>query len=116
MLIHARRLLPATVALMTLAACATRQNQEDQVKALEPRALAAAQERAATDLNCGAAKTEVLSTDHGDLSSLYGLRRVVFRVQATGCGLRTTYSVACAVNSMCNAMSEGGMVERVQQP
>jgi hypothetical protein len=97
-----------------LAACTTDPaKQEDQVKALEPQALAAAQERAVTDLNCGAAKGQILSSDHGDLGNAYGLRSVNFRVQVTGCGLRTTYAVRCVVHSMCGAMSEGATVERV---
>jgi|SRR5688572_17483368 hypothetical protein len=102
-------------ALLTLPACeSTPRKIEDQVKAMEPKARAAAEERATTDLNCGAISTQVLSEEHGDLGNAYSLKRVVYRVQATGCGLRTIYSVACSVNSMCGAMSEGGMVERVK--
>jgi hypothetical protein len=98
----------AIPALLTLAACSSDPSrQEDQVKAMEPQARAAAQERATTDMSCGTIATEVLSNEHGNLGDAYSLRRIVYRVQATGCGLRGNYSVACSVNSMCSAMSDG---------
>jgi hypothetical protein len=102
-------------ALLMLAACASNPGQtQDQVKAMEPQARAAAEERATTDLNCGAISTQVLSSEHGNLNDAYSLRRVVYRVQATGCGMRVNYSVACSVKSVCSALSEGGMIERVK--
>jgi hypothetical protein len=105
----------ALAALLALAACQSSPSQtQDTVKAMEPQAMAAAEERATTDLNCGAITTQVLSSEHGNLGDPYGLRRVVYRVQATGCGMRVNYSVACSVKSVCSALSEGGMVERVK--
>jgi hypothetical protein len=101
-------------AAFALAGCQTPAQTKDQVKAIEPQARAAAAERATTDLNCSAINTQVLNSDHGDLSDPYALKRVVYRVQATGCSLRATYSVACTTSGMCSAMSEGGVVERVK--
>jgi hypothetical protein len=104
------------LACAVLGACAgTPQSNQDRVKAMEPEALAAAQERAQVDLGCATLRSTVVSTEHGDLSDAYGLRRAVYRVEATGCGMRARYAVACAVGSMCNAISDG-IPERVRQP
>lgn len=86
---------------------------DEVVAALEPQARAAAQDRASTDLGCASTQTEILGQEHGDLNDIYALRRVVYKVRVTGCGLRTVYSVACVPNSVCSAISEGGVVERV---
>ena len=107
--------LPVLAAvLLALAACAPDPAKvQQEVQAMEPQARAAAQERAQTDLNCGAIKTDVLSVDDKDLGNAYALNRIVYRVQTTGCGQRTTYSVACN-KSVCSAMSDGSMIERVK--
>jgi hypothetical protein len=105
-------LAPLLGLAVTLSGCAANQSGgESLVQGMEPQARTAAQERAATDLNCGA--TEILGAEHGNLSDPYALKRVVYRVQVTGCGLRTVYSVACVHRSVCSAISEGGTVERV---
>jgi len=87
---------------------------EQSAKAMEPAAVAAAQERARTDLDCGAVQTEVLSRDVPPNQTLYSLERYVYRIQAQGCGRRTVFSVACVANSPCSAMSESGFIERVK--
>jgi hypothetical protein len=102
--------------LLALAACgSTPRTTAEIVQAMEPQAQAAAQERAASDLACGAISTQIVDREHGDLTGVYGLKRVVYRIQATGCGMRANYSVACSVNSVCSALSDGGVVERVKQ-
>jgi hypothetical protein len=104
----------ATAAVVALAACTTDPaRQQDQVKAMEPQARAAAQERATTDTGCGAVSSQIMSNEHGNLGDAYSLRRVVYRVQVTGCGMRSNYAVACVIGSMCSAMSDGD-VERVK--
>jgi hypothetical protein len=109
------RLLLALCAC-ALAACAgTPQTNQERVKAMEPDAIAAAQDRAKFDLNCGTVGTRLLSTEHGDMADAYSLRQAVYRIEATGCGMRARYAVACAVGSMCNAISDGSP-ERVRQP
>jgi len=87
---------------------------EQSVNALEPAAVIAAQERARTDLDCGAVKTAVLSRDIPPNQTLYSLQRYVYRIEAQGCGRRTVFAVACVTNSPCSAMSESGIVERVK--
>ena len=87
---------------------------ESSVTAMEPTAVEAAQERARTDLNCGAVQTEVLSRDVPPNQTLYTLQRYVYRIQAQGCGRKTVFSVACVANSPCSAMSESGVIERVK--
>ena len=104
-------------ALAPLAACVTDPAKvEELVKGMEVQAQAAAQERAQQDLNCGAVTTKVLSSQHGDFGEAYDLQRTVFQIEATGCGLRTTYSVACAKKGVCSALSADGIIERVKQP
>ena len=87
---------------------------QQDVSAMEPAAVIAAQERARTDLDCGAVKTAVLSREAPPSQTLYTLARYVYRIEAQGCGRRTVFSVACVVNSACSAMSESGTVERVK--
>jgi hypothetical protein len=87
---------------------------QSDVNAMEPAAVAAAQERARTDLDCGAVQTEVLSREVPPSQTLYSLARYVYRIQAQGCGRRTVFSVACVTNSPCSAMSESGTIERVK--
>jgi hypothetical protein len=87
---------------------------EASAAAMEPAAVAAAQERARTDLDCGAVQTEVLSRDVPPNQTLYSLHRYVYRIQVQGCNRRTVLSVACVTNSPCSAMSESGIVERVK--
>jgi hypothetical protein len=106
--------LLSIAALLALAACsANPTKQQDQVKAMEPQAQAAALDRATTDTGCGAVTGQVLSNEHGNLNDAYSLKRVVYRVQVTGCGMRSNYSVACVIGSLCSAMSDGD-VERVK--
>jgi hypothetical protein len=113
--LRAARLVPI-LGLLALAGCGSSANTtEEHVKEMEPQAEAAAQERAATDLACGAISTQILEREHGDLSGAYGLKRVVYLIQATGCGMRARYSVACSVKSVCSALSDGGVIERVKQ-
>ena len=97
-----------------LAGCVTPKQQQDMVTQLEPQAVEAAIDRARTDLNCGAVKPNVLSREHGDLSTHYNLHRVVYRIEVTGCKLSTIYSVACVPNAVCSAISESGTVQRAQ--
>jgi hypothetical protein len=87
---------------------------EQSMSAMEPAAVSAAQERARTDLDCGAVKTTVLARESPPNQTLYTLARYVYRIEAQGCGRKTVFSVACVVNSPCSAMSESGIVERVK--
>ena len=104
-------LLAAPIAL---AACApTPEQLENDVRALEPRALAAEQERAQADLNCGEVKTRVLSQDTSGMGNAYALDRIVYKIEATGCGLRTTYTSACT-KQVCSALSDGASIQRVK--
>ena len=106
-------LLPATAIALT--ACAPSPEQvEADVRMLEPRALAAAQERAQTDLNCGEVKTRVVSQDTTGMGNAYALDRIVYKIEATGCGLRTTYTAACT-KQVCSALSDGASIQRVKQ-
>lgn len=87
---------------------------EQSMSAVEPAAITAAQERARTDLDCGAVNTQVLSRDVPPNQTLYSLQRYVYRIEAQGCGRKSVFSVACAPGSPCSAMSESGIVERVK--
>jgi hypothetical protein len=109
-----RSALAMTIGLVPLLGCYNPERLERLVTSMEPIAVEAAVDRARTDLNCGAVKTAVLSREHGDLGNQYDLTRVVYRIEATGCHLRTVYSVACVPNAVCSAISEKGAVERVQ--
>jgi hypothetical protein len=106
-------LYQAGLGIVLLAGCASPERQQDMVNKLEPQAIEAAVDRARTDLNCGAVKPNVLSREHGDLGNQYDLHRVVYRIEVTGCKLRTMYSVACVPNAVCSAISEGS-VQRAQ--
>ena len=85
--------------LLPLLGCHNPERLEGLVQTMEPLAVEAAKERAATDLNCSAVKTTVLSREHGDLANQYNLHRVVYRIQAEGCQLSTVYAVACVPNA-----------------
>lgn len=100
--------------LLVLAGCSNPERLQGMVDKMEPLAIEAALERARTDLNCGAVKTTVLSREHGDLANQYNVHRVIYRVEASGCRLKTIYSVACVPNAVCSAISESGTVQRAQ--
>ncbi|MCW5621615.1 MAG: hypothetical protein KIS79_10955 [Burkholderiales bacterium] len=98
---------------LLLAGCKTAPEQAARrIEEMKPNALAAASERGQVDLNCGDVKAQLLSHEAGDMTRLQSLQRVVYKVQASGCGRRTTLAVACSYNSVCSAMSEDGMIER----
>jgi hypothetical protein len=109
-----RTLLATSIGALPLTGCHNPERLEGMVNTMEPLAVEAAVERARTDLNCSTVETAVLSREHGDLGNQYNLHRVVYRVEATGCKLTTTYSVACVPNAVCSAISEGGNIRRVQ--
>jgi len=110
-----RLMLAALVGLLALTACrSTPEGVQQMAQAMEPLAIDAAKERAQSDLNCAALKTTVLSRETGGISSEYDLHRVVYRVETSGCRLRTVYSVACTPKGVCSAISESGTVERTQ--
>jgi hypothetical protein len=103
------------IGLLWLFACQTSPEKvQEMVQSMEPLAIETAKERAQSDLNCSALKTAVLSRDTGDISSEYDLHRVVYRVETSGCRLRTVYSVACTPKGVCSAISESGTIERLQ--
>jgi hypothetical protein len=81
---------------------------------MQPGAIAAAEERARTDLDCGALTSKVLSSDHSQVRDAYSLRRILYRIEVQGCNRKTVFSVACSPKSPCSAMSESGLVERVK--
>jgi hypothetical protein len=108
-------MLAALIGLLALTACrSTPQGVQEMAQSMEPLAIAAAKERAQTDLNCAALKTNVLSRETGGISSEYDLHRVVYRIETSGCRLRTVYAVACTPKGVCSAISEGGTIERTQ--
>lgn len=100
----------AMVCLMN--ACATKEDVRQRVAAMEPEALDAARERARSDLACGAVKARIVDRQVGELDRVQGLHRVVYRIEAAGCGRKSMYAVACTHKSMCSAMSDQGVVER----
>ncbi len=107
--------LATLIGLLALFACrSSPEGVQQMAQSMEPLAIDAAKERAQTDLNCSALKTTVLSRQTGDISSEYDLHRVVYRVETSGCRLRTVYSVACVPKGVCSAISESGTVERMQ--
>lgn len=95
-----------------LAACATKDDIRKRVEAMEPDAQQAARERAQVDLNCGTMATRIVDRQVGELDRLQGLHRVVYRVEASGCGHKSLYAVACSHKGLCSAMSDSGLVER----
>lgn len=97
-----------------LAGCATPERVQRQVQEMQPAAIAAAQERARTDLGCDVVAGKVLSSEHPPVRDAYGLQRILYRIEVQGCNRKTVFSVACAPDSQCSALSEGGMVERVK--
>jgi hypothetical protein len=97
-----------------LAGCASPATVEQSVQSMQPAAIAAAEERAHTDLDCGQVASKVLSTDHSQVRDAYSLRRILYRIEVQGCNRKTVFSVACSPKSPCSAMSESGLVERVK--
>lgn len=84
-------LLAATAAL--LAGCASGPPFIDQA---QPEAMAVAQRRAAFELACPAATTQLLSRETlQPLSFRFGIERAEYTIGATGCGKRATYVVIC---------------------
>ena len=112
----ANDLVARRVFLMALAAllwgCATQEQVQERVAQMEPSALEAARDRAQTDLACSAVKTQVIDRQVGELDRAYGLHRVLYRIEAGGCGRKSVYAVACTHNGVCSAMSDSGLVER----
>lgn len=100
------------VAASALGACATKDEIRQRVEAMEPEAQKAARERAQVDLNCGTMTTRIVDRQVGELDRLQGLHRVVYRIEASGCGRKSLYAVACSHNGLCSAMSDSGLVER----
>ena len=97
-----------------LAGCALPQSVERDAQAMQPAAIAAAEDRARTDLDCGALTSQVLSSDHSQVRDAYSLKRILYRIEVQGCNRKTVFAVACAPKSPCSAMSESGLVERVK--
>jgi hypothetical protein len=100
------------IAAILLLGCATREDVQKRVAAMEPKALEAARERAQSDLACGTIRAELVDRQVGELDRLQGLHRVVYRIETTGCGRKSVYAVACIDKSVCSAMSDSGLVER----
>lgn len=100
------------VAAGVLGACATKDEIRRRVEAMEPDAQQTARERAQVDLNCGTMTTRIIDRQVGELDRLQGLHRVVYRIEASGCGRKSLYAVACLHNGFCSAMSDSGLVER----
>jgi hypothetical protein len=97
-----------------LAGCASPASVERNVEDMQPAAIEAAQERARTDLDCGAVAGKVLSSEHSQVRDAYSMQRIVYRIEVQGCNRKSVFSVACAPKSPCSAMSESGLVERVK--
>jgi hypothetical protein len=87
---------------------------EQYLEKTKPAALAAAKDRAQTDLACGQVTANVLSEDAGDTQRVYSLRRAVYTVETRGCGRRTEYTVACSDEGVCSALAERAIIERGQ--
>ncbi|HEU5283857.1 MAG TPA: hypothetical protein VFU53_08590 [Burkholderiales bacterium] len=102
------------VCCSVLAGCALPQSGERDAEAMEPAAIAAAEDRGRTDLDCAALTSKVLSTDHSQVRDAYSLKRILYRIEVQGCNRKTVFAVACAMKSPCSAMSESGLVERVK--
>jgi hypothetical protein len=102
------------VCCAVLAGCASPQRAERNVEDMQPAAIAAAEDRARTDLDCSALSSKVLSSEHSRVRDAYSLQRIEYRIEVQGCNRRTVFSVACAPKSPCSALSESGLVERVK--
>jgi hypothetical protein len=102
------------VCCSVLAGCALPQSGERAAEAMQPAAVAAAEDRARTDLDCAALTSKVLSADHSQVRDAYSLKRILYRIEVQGCNRKTVFAVACAPKSPCSAMSESGLVERVK--
>ncbi len=92
-----RTLILATAAGLALAGCQTQQQIVDEMQA---DAVHTAQRRGAFELNCPAAKAEVLSKEMIQ-SPIMNPRfappqRAEYTVGVSGCGQRSTYLVVCA--------------------
>ena len=76
-----------------LTACASGPPFIDQA---QPEAMAMAQRRAAFELNCPAATTQLLSRETlQPISFRFGIERAEYTIGASGCGKRATYVVIC---------------------
>jgi hypothetical protein len=102
------------VCCSVVAGCVSPQSAERDAEAMQPAAIAAAEDRARTDLDCAALTSKVLSTDHSQVRDAYSLKRILYRIEVQGCNRKTVFAVACALKSPCSAMSESGLVERVK--
>jgi hypothetical protein len=76
-----------------LAGCASGPPFIDQA---QPEAMAMAQRRAAFELNCPGATTQLLSRETlQPISFRFGIERAEYTIGASGCGKRATYVVIC---------------------
>ena len=89
-----------TVNVRTTLPGASPEQVERSVESMQPGAIAAAEERARTDLDCGALTSKVLSSDHSQVRDAYSLRRILYRIEVRGCNRKTVFSVACLHASM----------------
>ena len=84
-------------AALTAAGC---QSQQSIVDSMEPDAIHVAQRRGAFELNCPAAKGEMLSKEMIQTPMMNPRfappQRAEYTVGVAGCGQRTTYLVVCA--------------------
>ncbi len=87
---------------------------ERNAKSMEPLVLATAEERAKSDLSCGAVTAEIVARDIPKEQTAYSLQRTVYTVETQGCKRKTRYSVACVPGGPCSAMSESGLIEKTQ--
>src|SRR5215469_1352695 len=86
--------------------------------ALQPSAVKVAQQRGASELECPAATTEVLSKhaiEEPQTNGWYEFpRRAEYTIAVSGCGKRTTYLVAC--NKFKSACKAGSVPTQTASP
>ena len=104
-----RRLTLAAMAALALAGCASGPPFIDQ---MQPQAISMAERRGQFEMNCPAAKGEMLSRE--TLQQLVqtlryqGPARAEYTVGVAGCGKRTTYVVICPDNGSGSSCFAGG--------
>ena len=93
---RSNRILPSILAALGLAGCASGPPFIDQ---MQPEALSMAARRGQFEMNCPAAKSELLSRETVQplvqTWRFQGTVRAEYTVGVSGCGQRTTYVVIC---------------------
>jgi hypothetical protein len=111
--VKAQRCRLAVVALLAmLAGCQTGPQQEaHEAQVVKPAAIQAAVERAKLDWACDKLTSNLLAAKQRE-ANIYSVDRAEYRVEVSGCGKRSVYTVACSNRPYCSALTESATIEK----